>query len=321
MGNELISVIVPIYNLKDYIGKCVESILHQTYRNLEIILVDDGSTDGSGEIIEKIKEKDDRIKVIRKENGGVSSARNAGLDIAQGEYIGFVDGDDRIEPDMYEFLHDTLVANDADIACCGWRRGENCETKKESKLQILRGDEKCVQFALEKSVSFGVCDKLFKKKIIGKIRFNTEISIGEDFLFGFSVFYDAQKVVVYNLGKYHYIKRNDSVTEGMKENTFDHFRVLHILEKQYGHNQALNKIFKDRFVRMSIMILKNITCYNVFEEKYGEIRKKLLVEKRHVFLTSNTLSLKDKMTVLLIWLANPVFKAIVNYKKKKSKRQ
>ena len=104
--NGLISVIVPVYNVESYLEKCIDSIIHQTYKNLEIILVDDGSTDNSGKICDVYKEKDSRIKVIHKQNRGLSSARNCGLEIAKGEYIGFVDGDDYIAEDMYALLKD-----------------------------------------------------------------------------------------------------------------------------------------------------------------------------------------------------------------------
>ena len=114
----LISVIVPIYNVEKYLDRCVDSIINQTYKNLEIILVDDGSPDNCLAICDSWAEKDRRIKVIHKENGGVSSARNSALDIASGDYIGFVDSDDWIEPDMYEILIKNAKKYDADISRC-----------------------------------------------------------------------------------------------------------------------------------------------------------------------------------------------------------
>lgn len=108
MKDDLISVIVPVYNVEKYLHKCINSILNQTYKNLEIILIDDGSTDNSGKICDEYALKDNRIKVIHKENGGLSSARNAGLDICSGDYIGFVDSDDYIAEDMYEYLYVNL---------------------------------------------------------------------------------------------------------------------------------------------------------------------------------------------------------------------
>ena len=114
-----ISVIVPVYNVEKYLRKCIESILNQTFREFELILVDDGSTDSSGKICDEYALKDSRIKVIHKENGGASSARNAGLDVAKGEYIGFVDSDDWIEMDMYGELYRLIKENNTDISVCG----------------------------------------------------------------------------------------------------------------------------------------------------------------------------------------------------------
>ena len=113
---QIISVIVPIYKVESYLKKCVDSIINQTMTDLEIILVDDGSPDNCGKICDAYAEQDARIRVIHKENGGVSSARNAGLDICTGDYIGFVDGDDYIAPDMYKILREKITANKASIA-------------------------------------------------------------------------------------------------------------------------------------------------------------------------------------------------------------
>ena len=115
----LISVIVPVYKVEDYLGRCVDSLLNQTYENLEIILVDDGSPDGSGKICDAYAERDGRVRVIHKENGGLSSARNAGLDIAGGEYVGFVDSDDWMDEHTYEWFMDMMLQEDLKLVCAG----------------------------------------------------------------------------------------------------------------------------------------------------------------------------------------------------------
>ena len=118
MSNAKISIIVPVYNIEKYIEKSVESLVNQTYKNIEIILIDDGSTDSSPQICDKLKKEDTRIKVIHQPNKGVSAARNAGLDAACGDYIGFCDGDDIADKDMFEFLYNLAVSDNADIAMC-----------------------------------------------------------------------------------------------------------------------------------------------------------------------------------------------------------
>ena len=122
MNKPLISVIVPVYKVEKYLERCVKSICAQTYQNLEIVLVDDGSPDQCGEMCDMFAKQDSRIRVVHKENGGLSDARNAGLDVMTGDYVGFVDSDDWIEPDMYQVLYERLIKEKAEISCCGMKR-------------------------------------------------------------------------------------------------------------------------------------------------------------------------------------------------------
>ena len=119
--NHLISIIVPAYNIEKYIGRCLDSILNQTYKNIEVIVVNDGSSDSTGSIIDDYSRKDDRVKPFHKENGGVSSARILGVNHAIGDYIGFVDGDDYVEPEMFEHLLNNALKYNADISHCGYQ--------------------------------------------------------------------------------------------------------------------------------------------------------------------------------------------------------
>ena len=133
--NELISIIVPVYNVKPYLNRCVDSIIKQTYKNIEILLIDDGSTDGSSELCDKLSDIDSRIKVIHKKNGGLSSARNRGLLEMNGKYVGFVDSDDYIREDMYSVLYHTMINHDADIVkSLLFTVGQNLSSGKLKKL-------------------------------------------------------------------------------------------------------------------------------------------------------------------------------------------
>ena len=150
-GLPLISIIIPVYNVNEYLEKCLCSVCGQTYKNLEIIVVDDGSTDGSGEICDMFAETDSRIKVIHQVNKGQSCARNEGLTIARGEYIGFVDSDDWIDPDMYEFLYHLLVDNDADISVCA----HYIETTTRTKVRYSSGT--LTSFSSDEAIRALVC--------------------------------------------------------------------------------------------------------------------------------------------------------------------
>lgn len=169
----LISIIVPVYNAAPYLSTCIESILNQTLTDIEILLIDDGSTDSSGAICDVYAAKDKRINVVHKKNGGVSSARNAGLAIATGEYIGWVDADDYIEPDMFEYLYNLAINYKADIAECGYASvaGEKVEIANFGKgLEYGEGGF-ITQKYLDADIFYGIVTKLFKRSLFERVRF------------------------------------------------------------------------------------------------------------------------------------------------------
>ena len=166
---ELISVIVPVYNVENLITRCVKSIIGQTYPNLEIILVDDGSKDNSGSICDELALCDKRIKVIHKKNGGASAARNVGIDKAKGQYIGFVDSDDYIEPQMYESLLFGLKKYNTDISCTGIIKehldgSNNIIIRCPSKITVFNSEEIIREILLARYVGSSLCTKLYKRK-------------------------------------------------------------------------------------------------------------------------------------------------------------
>ena len=181
----LISVVVPVYNTEKTLRECVESILRQEYRNLEIILVDDGSSDRSPEICEEYREKDSRIKVIRQENLGPAGARNTGLDAATGDFIGFADSDDRIGEGMYQSLYDACVKYQADFAWCGIvfiKDGQERRNPRFAKEELLDGKKMILKAMLESGVNtLSVGDKLFRAERIRNVRF-PELKVNEDVL-------------------------------------------------------------------------------------------------------------------------------------------
>lgn len=209
----LISIIVPVYNVKDYLEKCLKSICGQTYQNLEIIVVDDGSTDGSGELCDVFAQSDSRIKVVHQSNGGLGAARNKGLDIAIGEYIGFVDSDDWIDSDMYQFLYELMDTSKADISICSHYVEKSNKTKiKYSSDKVLSMDpiEAIRLLAKDKIVRNYAWDKLFKRDLFKDLRF-PENCWFEDLAVMYKVFYKAQKIVMQGRPKYHYLVRENSI--------------------------------------------------------------------------------------------------------------
>lgn len=219
MGNNncLISIIVPIYNVEKYLNKCIESILHQTYENFELILVDDGSPDSCGKICDDYANCDRRIKVIHKKNGGLSDARNAGIEIAKGEYIGFVDSDDYISPDMYKILLEDCLRNQADIAMCG--RYVVSESYKILKQEFVVDSPKKYnsEIAIGKLLLWDSCDsaawdKLYKKSLFDGIRYPIGV-MSEDYDVTCRLFAKANQIIHVGKALYYYVQRNGSITK------------------------------------------------------------------------------------------------------------
>lgn len=213
--NPLISVIVPVYNVEDYLDRCVHSITRQTYKNLEIILVDDGSTDSSGEKCDVWTKKDNRIRVIHKENGGLSDARNAGLDIVSGEYIGFVDSDDYLNKNMYQFLFDCIQKTNSDIAECKWIKFEDEKeinvftTETESEYKVFSPEDALIELIVERDLKQTVVNKLYKRSVIS-VLFPTE-RINEDEFWTYQIFGNARKIAFVDIELYYYFQRNSSI--------------------------------------------------------------------------------------------------------------
>ena len=215
----LISVIVPVYKVEPYLRKCVDSIINQTYKNLEIILVDDGSPDNCGVICDEYAAQDSRIRVIHKENGGVSSARNAGLDICTGDYIGFVDSDDWIESDWIGGFLRTIngcvdvIISDGAFFNLPFPVGF---AKKETIVKSC-----FYPSALQESVEHiapSVCLKLFRKELWNNIRFSESLSMGEDTIAWLQIAMKADSFyVVHNSDRYHYTENGASITHGISD--------------------------------------------------------------------------------------------------------
>lgn len=207
----LISVIVPVYGVEKYLRRAIDSLIAQTYPSIEIICIDDGSPDKSGMILDELAEKYSNMVVIHQENGGVSSARNAGLDIMKGEYFGFVDPDDFIEPDMYEFLYNAISNSKADIACCAHDNYyvHGIMPFGHEKYFDLVSNKQAVTRDLEPWL-WGTCNRLFACSTCGHIRFSNKYVVGEDALFTIMADQSAKKIVYAMEEKYHYFHRGES---------------------------------------------------------------------------------------------------------------
>jgi glycosyltransferase involved in cell wall biosynthesis len=225
--NPLISIIIPVYNSERYLVKCLESVKNQSYKNLQIILVNDGSSDNSGNICDEYARQDDRFIVIHKENGGVSSARNRGLNIAEGKYIGFIDSDDYVEHNMISNLLNLNYEKKADILMCGclkeYKGGKvkSNTNKIETSIQIY-DSVGALNKLLDKNEFHGyVCNKLFSRELIkGKepILFDESIHVCEDMVFCCNAFLKAKCILYDSTKYYHYVFHDNNTTSLFNEN-------------------------------------------------------------------------------------------------------
>ena len=217
----LISIIVPVYKVEKYLARCVDSVLAQTYTNIEVILIDDGSPDGCPAICDEYAAKDQRIVVIHQPNAGVSAARNAGLDIAKGEYIGFVDSDDWIEPDMYEVLYGLIHKYKAEIANIDFGSFYQGENKKvlqiDESFSFTKNDAFQLLCFSRKGFNASVCSKLIKAELFSDIRFRTDITYGEDCLVSYQLAAKSERIAYTEYRCYHYFQRSTSAAHTYRE--------------------------------------------------------------------------------------------------------
>ena len=264
----LISVIIPIYNMEAYLARCLDSVLNNTYRNLEVLCVDDGSKDASAEILRAYAEKDSRIVPIFKENGGVSSARNAGLDRMTGEYVTFVDPDDYVHPQYVELLYRALQESGTEVAICGFRTVGPDEAAPSDPIAFCPENlERLSVSAVFRDHSYrSFCwGKLFHAPLIGKTRFREDVHYVEDAIFLAELYERSDPLTTayapYPL--YEYVQREDSVTKTVKAPLrMQAIRVLsekllapdgrddiyldHVLKRALSNRFLLTHIYPDR---------------------------------------------------------------------------
>lgn len=297
-----------------YLKRCLDSLVNQTYKNLEIILVDDGSSDESGSLCDEYALKDNRIKVIHKENGGVSAARNAGLAIASGNYIGFVDPDDYIEMDMYQILMSEMKSGDYDIVECNYER-----FYEDNETIVVRhsGDMEYNSYhdiwyaALTDYLFCGVWNKLFKKAVIAEAQFNTEYKVSEDMLFFFECVKKTDiRFKFINKVLYHYLQRsNSAIRMPFNKGEFDRLSVLEKIKKGCNDDKLI-AAYQAYYLPNLVSASQKIIVTGEFFEKFTEIRDKILENKNAIFKFKpfkingrvRTIRKADKIYVFLLWL-------------------
>jgi len=267
---EQISIVVPVYNVEQYLEKCVNSIINQTYKNLEIILIDDGATDSSGKLCDELAKIDNRIKVYHKENGGLSDARNYGVERATGDYIGFVDSDDYIDSEMYEKLYEAIKKEDVDVAECNFRfiySNRITNYTDDKYYLVLNKDEYTKEYVTMNRIFGAAWTKLIKSSLAKEIKF-PKGKLFEDGFYSLELMKKARNFVIFDSPYYNYVMRENSITTNkFSEKSLDIFIVCDKVEDYFIKNNNLD-IQKDVYLLLFRNILFQYKLYITRNHKY-----------------------------------------------------
>lgn len=305
---ELISIIIPAYNLEHEIVDCLNSVLSQTYANFEIIIIDDGSVDGTCQICCEFEKKDCRVKVIRQENKGVSAARNRGIETAKGKYIAFIDGDDVMMPDFLKTLHDDITSSDADIAMCGFvpsydktailPRGSNALTLYDQRDGII--DLLCFN-----NHTVALWNKLYKKELWDNIRFDTTLKKGEDLKANFLVFNLCSKSIYRDENLYLYYKRPGSETMSeFSEKNIDNIMVGKYIYQCLLNNELIKPYALSRYLYYIVSTVKECAKSHMSKDEKKKIKKIIKKELKEINLFSilNLVKINTKVSMASLLL-------------------
>lgn len=302
----LLTVIIPVYNVQKYLEKCVDSVLSQSYTNIEILLIDDGSIDGSSAICDRLSLKDLRITIIHKENGGLSDARNTGIREAKGEYIAFLDSDDYIDQSAYEIMINKMIDMDLDILTAYpvsvFEDGHLIRDAKKRIISeiIMRGEDYLASCIESNNMLWAVQFNMYRSELVKKCFFKHGI-LHEDMLWTPKVFLNAKRVMCLDLEFYYYLKRENSIThnKNRKKNGIDLINTCYELEKSY-----LNiKNPKNKTIMMDNLVQIYLNGFYLARLSSEEIQREIKQE----FLTGKAYSIKNKMKVMLFNISPNIY--------------
>lgn len=292
--NELISIVIPVYNVEPYLNKCLESIINQTYNNLEIIIIDDGSTDNSGKICDSYAKIDQRIKVIHKSNEGQSKARNIGIEMAKGNFIGFVDSDDYIKTNMFEILFKNIKEYNADISISNiiHIKGKKRKNIESHQLIDIYDKNEALKQLLQNHITNYIYNKLYRKELWKGIRFPIG-KLLEDMDVMYRILEKANKIVCTNETEYYYIwRKNSSIANINKKITND---LKEIVDKRYNY---LKKIRPKLINLLNIDKMINVIQYH-YNLAYCEEKTEYFFENKYIedykFFHNNFKKYKNKI--------------------------
>ena len=317
--NDLISIIIPVYNVEQYLNRCIDSLIAQTYHNIEIILVDDGSTDSSSKIVDEYLSKDNRIRVIHKKNGGLSDARNKGIEISKGKYLTFVDSDDYVTKTYVETLYSTIIEYSADISICSYQvKYETGQTLKKGKNKkgVYTTEEALKRMLYHKDFDVSAWAKLYRKELFNGIFF-PKGRLFEDAATTYKLIMKSKKISFNLKEEYYYIIRDKSITT----NGFSLKKMDLIISTQEMYNDIsssypkLKRAAKRRLVYAYLSTLSQLVQSNDKNSKYAVQEKQIydFIKKngKEILFDKNAL-IRDKVGILSLGFGINFYKNIWN---------
>lgn len=314
MNNDLISIIVPVYNTATYLQKCIDSLVSQTYPDIEIILVNDGSTDESLKICKENSKRYENIKVFSQNNSGVSAARNRGIRESQGKYITFVDSDDELFLDAIETMYELIVSDELDLVSASMTSDKRIKCVEDKKNTVFCG-EKTVALALEE-ISPSACAKLYRKESIYGIWFEEDKKINEDGFFVFECYMRQLRVIITSRTVYMYRKRSGSASRS--EFSEKYLDMLYFMEKKKNWIEQFYPQFTDKMqeieVRTNLNMLQ-LLCYN-YDKRYDILEKNCcaFIRKKWKINTQSFLRYEKRVYYAVHLRLYPLYKALIRLK-------
>ena len=321
---DLISIIVPIYNVEQYLKKCLDSVINQTYHNIEIILIDDGSTDNCGSICDEYANRDKRIKVIHKTNGGLSDARNVGIDITKGKYITFIDSDDYVEKDYVYYLYNVMKECNTDIAFCGYKvcyeKKKNNGKKEKNQIRKCTKIEAFKEILYAKDFEVSAWAKMYLTEHFKDVRY-PKGKIFEDNATTYKLIDKNEYVGLGYQKKYNYMVRNNSITK--KEFTDKHLYLIQasddMCEYISKYAELEKAILRKKCVARISTLNRMLNSSNRDNEQENKLRKEILSYKKILFDVEA--SNRDKISIIILIFGIKIYKKVWNFYEKMTGRK
>lgn len=313
--NPIISIIVPVYNVEEYLQRCIDSILNQRFKDFELILINDGSTDNSLKICKEYSLSDSRVKVINKENGGLSSARNAGINIAKGKYIGFVDSDDWINEEMYQTLYNLLQEYDCDIAECCYKKvyDEKIIEKQKKRYEIsILSNIKILESMYVNNFAGSTIsvNKLYKSSLFKNIRF-PEGKLNEDQFTTYKIYFNSRKVVSINREMYYYYQSGNSITRSeFSIKKLDAIEAIESSKRFFEENNLYDLVLWNDTL-YSFVLIKYYFILESNGKEFNEIKNKLKIkfnDNYKSFINNPYIGKKSKFLLIMFNISPKLYK-------------